>query len=262
MKSTARKWLAACVLLAASGLTLWGVAMPSSGVAARTQAGGVNGQAVRHESTMPTWLGPKPLTGPAAPYRALERLLDPPTWGDNYRANTDTQSPNLAQQEPSISLNPPNPLNVVVMAKDERAGSNTKQTWIYTSTDGGVTWINQMFPFPAPASPFSSDPIVNFSDDGYCYVTSLPYGGGTNDGIQVARSTDGGITFSPGVHLPGSSNSSDKEWTWVDNFPASPFYHNVYSARMDPPGSTVKFNRSTDRGLTWGAALNIASANH
>ena len=74
----------------------------------------------------------------------------------------------------------------------------------------------------APASPFSSDPVVNFSDDGQCYVTALPYGGGANDGIQVARSTDGGITFTTGVHLPGSNSNSDKEWTWVDNSPPAP----------------------------------------
>ena len=128
-------------------------------------------------------------------------------------------------------------------------GTNTKQVWIYTSTDGGQTWINQIFPL-SPTSPFSSDPVVSFSDDGQCYVTALPYGGGGGDGVQVARSLDGGITFSPGVHLPGTNGNSDKEWTWVDNNPSSPFYHRIYTAWMNfSPGFRVDY--STDRGLTW-----------
>src|SRR6476646_10538216 len=177
MKISARKWLVAAILLAASGLGLWGLAAPQAGGSsaqaaapvtwgAATRLGSLSasplGQGVRRESGPPSQ-GPAPRTGPASPFNPLV----PPNWGANYRANTDPQTPtNLAQQEPSIAVNPTNPLNVVVMAKDERGGSNTKQTWIYTSTDGGVTWINQQFPLLAPASAFSSDPIVNFSDDG------------------------------------------------------------------------------------------------
>ncbi len=256
MKLTLRKWLAASSLLAASGLGLWGVAAPLTGSAAHAAAPAsqlgsglpVAGQQVRRESTIPTWLGPVPLTGPASPYNPL----DIPNFGDNHRANTDPQSPNLAQQEPSISINPTNPLNVVASAKDERGGTNTKQTWIYSSTDGGVTWINQMFPFAPSMSGFSSDPVVNFSDDGICYVTSLPYGSGGAPGIQVAASTNGGITFSPGVHLPGTNQNTDKEWTWVDNFPSSPYYHRLYTSWMDfGSGNVWRLNYSSDRGASW-----------
>src|SRR5205823_7025174 len=213
------------------------------------------GQVIPPESGPPSH-GPAPRTGPASPFNPLEL----PNWGANYRANTDPQSPtNLAQQEPSIAVNPTNPLNVVAMAKDERGGSNTKQDWIYTSTDGGVTWLNQQFPLLAPASAFSSDPIVNFSDDGICYVTALPYGGGSTDGVQVARSTDGGITFTTGVHLPQTNSQSDKEWTWIDNFPSSPFYHRIYTAWMNfAPGFKVSY--SSDRGATWTTAALAHSA--
>jgi hypothetical protein len=261
MKNTARKWLAASVLLAASGLALWGVASPlaTGGAHAAAPAGqsgveGGQGQTVRRESTMPTWLSPVRLTGPASPYTPL----DIPSFGENYRANTDTQTPNLAQQEPSISINPLDPLNVVAAAKDERGGTNTKQIWIYTSTDGGVTWMNQLFPHRTPLPAFSSDPVVNFSDDGICYVTSLPYGSGSV-GIQVATSTDGGVTFSTGTQVTTNS-SSDKEWTWIDNFPSSPFYHRMYVAWMNfSPGFTVTY--SSDRGQTWVQTSVAQSAN-
>src|SRR5437588_2536718 len=212
MKFRMSKWLAVSGLLAASGLGLWGVAAPLSGIAAQAAAPAKGNSpstvtwlqqatGIRRESAPPS-TGPAPRTGPASPFEPL----DLPNFGDNYRANTDTQSPNLAQQEPSISINPTNPLNVVVAAKDERAGSNTKQVWIYTSTDGGVTWINQIFPHHTPLPSFSSDPIVSFSDDGICYVTDLPYGSGSV-GVQVARSTDGGITFSTGTQVSTSGNS-------------------------------------------------------
>jgi len=170
-------------------------------LAQATQTGG------RRESG-PISPGPPPRTGPVSPFKPL--II--PNFGPNYRANTDPQSPNLAQQEPSIAVNPLNPLDIVVMAKDERAGENTKQDWIYTSTDGGVTWINQQFPLRSPPAPYSSDPVVTFTDDGICYVTSLPYiptgarasfpeGASTTVGVQVARSQDGGITFEPATQV-------------------------------------------------------------
>jgi hypothetical protein len=222
----------------------------------------------RRESA-PIVQGPPPRTGPASPLAPL----DPPNFGANHRANTDTQSPNLAQQEPGIAVNPKNPLNVVVAAKDERSGTNTKHVWIYTSTDGGVTWLNQPFPLLTPTAQYSSDPIVNFSDDGICYVTALPYApsglgpqgskvmaanlpaapqGQPRVGIQVARSFDGGITFEPAAEVT-SNGLADKEWTWVDNSPGSPFYHRIYVAWMDFATTpiTVRLNYSTDRGLTW-----------
>jgi hypothetical protein len=271
---TNRQTLAALALLAASGLGIWGfIATPQDGAAqAVAPAGNVqfgvpealwqNGE-VRRESVVRAPNGQAPRTGPASLFQPLGAApYADPIFGPNVRANTDTQGPpNLAQQEPSIAVNPTNPLNVVAMAKDERGGTNTKQTWIYTSTDGGLTWLNQLFPF-APQSPFSSDPVVNFSDDGICYVTSLPYGGGTNDGIQVARSMDGGLTFTPGVHLPGTNDSTDKEWTWIDNVPTSPFYHRIYIAWMDfGSGSGWRLNYSSDRGVTFSTPSAFFGAN-
>src|SRR3954451_17133397 len=197
MKDTVRKWIAVVALVSAVAFLAWAQTSPSGGGTAQAAQPDQPqpGAQVRRESVLPS-TGPAPVTGPASPFQPL----DLPNWGDNIRANTDTQSPNLAQQEPSIAVNPLNPLNVVAAAKDERAGSNTKQVWIYTSTDGGVTWINQQFPLRSPLSPLSSDPVVKFSDDGICYVTALPYNGGAA-GIQVAASTNGGITFQPATQV-------------------------------------------------------------
>jgi hypothetical protein len=251
IRRTNAGWAVAVIMLLFSLAALIVVAGPSAPVVGASAPTGGEVAAVRFQQvssprreSAPYEPGPPPRTGPASVFRAL---IDP-VWGNNVRANTDTQSPNRAQQEPSIAINPLNPLNVVAAAKDERAGVNTKQIWIYTSTDGGASWINQIFPHQTPLPGFSSDPVVKFTDDGICYVTSLPYGSGSV-GIQVAKSTDGGITFSTGTRVT-TNGGADKEWMWIDNFPTSPYYHRMYVAWMDfAPGFRVTY--STDRGQTW-----------
>lgn len=121
-----RRWLAAAAVLAAFILGIWGIvsglaggavahaAAPLPTIAGDTPAQTTQG-AARRESGVFSHNG-APITGPASTYRPL----DVPNFGANVRANTDTQSPNLAQQEPSIAVNPTNPLNVVAAAKDEQ----------------------------------------------------------------------------------------------------------------------------------------------
>ncbi|HYP18737.1 MAG TPA: sialidase family protein, partial [Chloroflexia bacterium] len=273
MKIRARNYLAALVLLAACGLGVWGLLTPVAEDVAQAAAPAVKGvnfgeparvgqsREVRRESVPPFDNGRLPVTGPVSPFKPLiSSSLGGPVFGTNYRANTDTQSPNLAQQEPSIAVNPTNPLNMVVAAKDERQGTNTKHVYIYSSTDGGVTWINQRFPYRVTVPPSSSDPVVNFSDDGICYVTALIVGGGSTAGVQVARSTDGGITFSTGAQAV-ANGGADKEWTWIDNFPSSPYYHRMYVAwRNFGGGAAITLNYSTDRGATWSPEVAVSES--
>ena len=258
-RNKARAVLACLALLLAGALALGGLLSPQGSEAAAPANGIAGAQTQPDQSppprreSAPAPEGPAPITGPASAFRPL----DVPNFGPNYRANTDSQSLNYAQQEPSIGVNPLNPLNVVVAAKDERQGTNTKHVYIYTSTDGGVTWINQPFPYRLPAPGYSSDPVVNFTDDGVVYVTSLPYGGGTA-GIQIARSTDGGITF-PVVGQVTTNTGSDKEWTWIDTYPSSPYYHRMYVAwRNFGGGPAITVNYSTDRGATWTPDIGVA----
>jgi hypothetical protein len=258
-RNKARAVLACLALLLAGVLALSGLLSPQGSEAAAPTSGIAGAQAQpgqapppRRESA-PAFEGPAPITGPASAFSPL----DVPNFGPNYRANTDPLSPNYAQQEPSIGVNPLNPLNVVVAAKDEREGTNTKHVYIYTSTDGGVTWTNLRFPYRLPAPGYSSDPVVNFADDGVVYVTSLPYSGGTS-GIQIARSDDGGITF-PTTGQVTTNTGSDKEWTWIDTYPSSPYYHRMYVAwRNFGGGPAIMVNYSTDRGATWTPDIGVA----
>src|SRR5439155_25404366 len=98
-------------------------------------------------------------------------------------------------------------------------------------------------------------------DDAICHATALPWGGGSTAGTQLARSPEGDIAFSAGVHLPATRTSSDKEWTWIDNFPSRPFYHRMYVAWMNfAGGAQLKAPYSSDRGASWttaALALNV-----
>src|SRR5215203_628736 len=94
-RNYARQWVARAPLLAVLLLGLAGLATTNSG-----------------NVVLATSPGSGASTGPASAFRPL----DDPLFGPNYRANTDPQSPNLAQQGPSISVNPTNPLNVVAAA--------------------------------------------------------------------------------------------------------------------------------------------------
>ena len=83
-----------------------------------------------------------------------------------------------AQQEPSIAVNPQNHLNVVAAQKDERSapgpGTDTKEVWIETSTDGGLTWpVQRPIPMPDTTLPQQSDPVVTFSDNNTVYLTII-----------------------------------------------------------------------------------------
>src|SRR5438876_928219 len=133
---------------------------------------------------------PRYTTSPSA------RSDNDPHWrSPNVRANTDTTL--FAQQEPVIAVNPLNHLNVVAGSKDERRapgpGTATKEVWMETSTDGGLTWpVQTRIPMPDTTLPQQSDPVLNFSDDNTVYMTIIGLsdaGGIGTNAAMVARAT-------------------------------------------------------------------------
>ena len=194
------------------------------------------------------------LTGPPS-----AQVLNDPHWRANVRANTDTTGTQFAQQEPAIGINPLNHNNIVAAQKDERRapGPNTatKEVWIDTSTDGGVTWINTFIPMPDATLPQQSDPVITFSDDNNVFVTIIGYNQNnpTNSNlVLVARSSDGGLTWSPAVKVDPGLGGSDKEWTAIDLTPSSPYYHRLYVTWTNfAAGPNFIEKWSSDYGATW-----------
>lgn len=172
-------------------------------------------------------------------------------WGANARANGDISGTQTSQHEPSLAISRVDPNIVVVAAKDYRDG--VKHVYLYVSQDGGQTWppaLQRRLPnLPADISE-ESDPVVTARDDGRIYVTALGYGSG--HGLFTTWSDDGGNNWSDAVAITHNQTPpgwlDDKEWMAVDNFPASPYYHNLYVAWAN---GGILFKRSTDGGTSW-----------
>lgn len=156
-------------------------------------------------------------------------------------------------EEPCITVNPLNPLNIV-------AGANID--WYYVTTDGGETWTESRLPGPV----VYGDPVVHFDKLGNLYYTHL--GPFNNSGIFIAKSLDGGVTWGNSNRIYGNGTATpfqDKEWITSDRT-NSEFKNNLYVSwtQFDKYGSKnpndssiILFSRSTDFGETFSNPIRI-----
>ncbi len=167
------------------------------------------------------------------------------------------QTTTADQQEPTISVDPTNPNNILSAAKDWRTGP--KQVWDYRSTDGGKSWVDG-YPNLLPSElPTQSDPVVAYDASGAAYLSELGYNQSdfSVGGVFVARSNDKGATWQPAVELSGNSEQyfNDKEWLTVDKSNNATTKGYVYVTwtlftTISPTRETAQIviSRSTDGG--------------
>lgn len=153
--------------------------------------------------------------------------------------------------EPSIAVDPTDPLNAVSVFQQGRVDAGgAAYTGYATTLDGGETWTAGQIPgiTEHQDGPYdrASDPVVAFGPDGTVYVNSLTLG---PQKLVVNASHDGGLTWGPPVvideDLPNAATSADdKNWMTVD-----PVTGRVYVVwdRIAP----VLVVYSDDRGETW-----------
>lgn len=129
------------------------------------------------------------------------------------------------------------------------------------SDDGGQTFIDLGRVPPSSRSIGYSDPSLGVDSQGSFYFANLQYipeQRRTLSMLGVARSTDGGRTFSEPVLVGGTdqANFQDKELIAVDNS-GGRFDGNVYMAwtEFTPSGPRILFVRSTDGGKTFSSPL-------
>lgn len=181
------------------------------------------------------------------------------SFGANIRVNTDkTQN---SQIEETMIVNPNNPRNVIAASKTY--GFRTYR-WnaFYTSNDGGKTWTAKLLPRVGLLKKFNatSDPELQVSaKTGHILFSSLAFnqsGGSTGNpsGVFVSVSSDGGKTWpGQGVVSAPSNTFNDKDWIYVDNFPTSPTYGNVFASWMGFSNSAAEilFATSSNEGKTF-----------
>lgn len=171
--------------------------------------------------------------------------------GQPQNIKIDEGSGFFAPEEPSIKIDPKNPLQIV-------AGSNINN--VYYSKDGGASWTKQTL-----KSKFGvyGDPclIVDTASNFYFFHLSDVKGKGWNskkilDRLVCQKSCDGGKTWSNGTFFgKNKSKDQDKEWATVN-----PINNEIYVTwtQFDKYGSTnpkdssiILFTKSTDSGETW-----------
>ncbi len=127
-----------------------------------------------------------------------------------------------------------------------------------TSTDMGSIWTDRGI-VPLLGQQNFGDPVLARNNTtGTVFLATLSGGA---FGMNIYRSTDGGVTFSSVADgAPGAvSDGTDKEWITVDNF-AGAGNGNVYHVYRDfgaPNG--IFLTRSTNDGVSYSAPISIAS---
>jgi hypothetical protein len=125
--------------------------------------------------------------------------------------------------EPSISVNPRNPMNAVAMYQSGRVDAGCAQTNGYATTfDGGKHWKHGFFPKLTTEDggtyPLASDPVVAFGPNNIVYANHLMCQDTTND-LAFSVSRNGGKTWGKPILVPTERTLplDDKNWITVDN---------------------------------------------
>ncbi len=141
-----------------------------------------------------------------------------------------------------------------------------------TSTDGGNTWMHDFLNCVTTKKATNcgsihvydraSDPSVAYDPKHNVWMAaSLVLTQATGAGVEVSRSTDGGLTFGLPVVVDNRSTFHDKSWIACDTWSNSPFFGNCYVEWDDVNrGDLIQMHVSTDGGLTWSGAKTPAGS--
>ncbi|HXU45105.1 MAG TPA: DNRLRE domain-containing protein [Thermoanaerobaculia bacterium] len=199
-------------------------------------------------------------TGPAAVTRVSSGT-------DRNLAAASSPSPEDYQGEVQIAVNPNDTSQIVAAANtwDDMSGTcGGGIQAIFYSSDSGTTWDYTCAPgasayasLPAcSGTVYGSDPALSWSSDSnavYLDYMLLCYTGGSFAfSMVVARSTDGGATWSGQGVVKNSWSTSDvedKNFYLIDNSATSTYHGRHYTCWDRNNNEKVAY--STDSGATW-----------
>ncbi|MBI3462472.1 MAG: hypothetical protein HY000_05340, partial [Planctomycetes bacterium] len=222
--------------------------------------------------------------------------------------NTAVTTDPGVQQMPSVAVDPLDPSHVVIAYMDRSlVTTGYAGIGVAVSRDGGDTWQHSSIPMPACCDEGAANPIIRFDDRGRVFVSFMAatflgpkppltnpdffnpergasdraFGFQANNGVFVARSDDGGLTWNSPVavasHLYDGQNQVFFEvipdlaidtFRQLPNEQPNPNHGNVYVAwtRLYPPGQypgqpqsrgdgEIMVAVSLDMGQTWTTRL-------
>ncbi len=177
-----------------------------------------------------------------------------------------------SETEPHLAVNPTDPDNMIAAWHQDRWSTGAAQGVMSAYTkDGGATWTLVSIPFTncAGADPRdevayarASDPWISFGPDGTAYYMALVTDSSASgrNGMAVAKSTDGGATWSQPTTIAASRARGAKSRALFhdkNTITADPHDPNLVYATWNifRNGAIHQvFSRSTDGGDTWGPA--------
>jgi len=176
--------------------------------------------------------------------------------------------------EPSVVVNPVNPMNVIAGWQQNRWSSGGSQGLaLAASFDGGATWTPASAAFSrctggssANAGDYAraSDIWLTASPDGTVYALSLSLTGGaltagSSSAMLVAQSVDGGLDWSAPVALIADSGGQffDDKGSITADPTDSAYVYAVWDRLSGASGGPSYLALTNDGGATWQAARSI-----
>jgi hypothetical protein len=148
-----------------------------------------------------------------------------------------------AANEPSLAVDPTNPLNLVIGWRQfNSVASNFRQAGYAYSHDGGATWT---FPGVLQPGQFRSDPVLAGSSDGKFYYYSLS----TTTSAEMFISSDKGHSWVG----PHAGFGGDKQWMTVDvsGGAGSGLIHALWNSQFTCCAAGTDYTRSIDGGFLY-----------
>jgi len=184
-------------------------------------------------------------------FRSLTKILEESVGSDIRVFPSDNQ-----QSEESISLNPINPVNLLIGA-NTKIGTDFRQGYYYSSNNG-FSWTGGD---NLPDINFNaSDPALAFDNNGNAYFNFIEREcDDCSYVLKVKKSTNGGMNWQPAVEIPNVGNP-DKNHLAIDL--SNGVYSNyIYVAYTNFTGSSlgnIQYSRSTNGGTTFSGPMNIS----
>ena len=179
-----------------------------------------------------------------------------------FAQNQNISNGNVFDGEPYLSINPNNPLHMVVAWMGWINYSNQFKIKVKTSFDGGQSW-SAAYELPHTVAGYSSaDPCIDFDHNGNVYVCYIDFTGITppvTGGIYIAESTDGGLSWGIPKEVINSNYDGtkwpiDRPWIVIDRSVGAN-QGNIYVTSMNSNRTNAPFNPylsvSSDGGNTF-----------